>query len=141
MEELWELRRYIETGNYEAALALLDEMEAMSRDDKITRIESFMEILLLHLIKRAVEHRTTKSWDASILNARDQILRLNKRRKAGGWYLNEHELYEALEEVYDTALRRAALEAFEGIHTAEQLTAMHDRAQVLEKAWATVRSE
>jgi hypothetical protein len=39
MEELWELRRHIEAGDYEAALALLDEMEAMARDDKITRIE------------------------------------------------------------------------------------------------------
>jgi pentatricopeptide repeat protein len=36
MEELWELRRHIQAGDYEAALALLDEMEEMSRDDKIT---------------------------------------------------------------------------------------------------------
>jgi Domain of unknown function DUF29 len=83
MEELRELRRHIEAGDYEAALALLDEMEAMARDDKITRIESFMQVLLLHLMKQAIEHRTTKSWDVSILNACDQIRRLNKRRKAG----------------------------------------------------------
>ena len=38
MEELWELRRYVEAGDVDAALALLDEMEEMSRDDKITRI-------------------------------------------------------------------------------------------------------
>jgi hypothetical protein len=139
MEELWELRRHIEVGDYDAALALLDEMEAMSRDDKITRIESFMQVLLLHLIKQAVERRTTKSWDVSILNACDQILRLNKRRKAGGWYLSDHELYEALEEVYDTALRRASLEACEGIYTTEQLAAMHERHQVLHDAWAKVR--
>jgi hypothetical protein len=139
MEELWELRRYIEAGDYDAALALLDEMEAMSRDDKITRIESFMQIVLLHLIKQAVEQRTTKSWEVSILNACDQILHLNKRRKAGGWYLNDHELYEALEEVYDTALRRASLEACEGIYSAEQLAAMHERHQVLHDAWSKIR--
>ena len=40
MEELWGLRRYIEAGDYDAALALLDEMEAMSRDDKITSATS-----------------------------------------------------------------------------------------------------
>jgi len=40
MEELWELRRYIEAGDVEAALTLLDEMEEMSHDDKITRIRS-----------------------------------------------------------------------------------------------------
>ena len=42
-----------------------------------------MQVLLLHLMKQAIEHRTTKSWDVSILNACDQIRRLNKRRKAG----------------------------------------------------------
>ena len=139
MEELWELRRHIEAGDYEAALALLDELEAMARDDKITRIESFMQVLLLHLIQQAVEHRTTKSWDVSILNACDQIRRVNKRRKAGGWYLSDHEIYEALEEVYDTALRRASLEACEGIYTAEQLAVMHERPQVLHDAWAQIR--
>jgi hypothetical protein len=139
MEELWELRRHLEAGDYDAALALLDEMEAMSRDDKITRIESFIQVVLLHLIKQAVEHRTTKSWNVSILNACDQIRRLNKRRKAGGWYLSDQELYEALEEVYDTALRRGSLEACEGIYTAEQLETMHERHQVLHDAWATIR--
>ena len=34
MEELWELRRYVQAGDVDAALALLDEMEEMSRDDK-----------------------------------------------------------------------------------------------------------
>ena len=66
MEELWELRRHIEAGDYEAALALLNEMEAM-------------------------------------------------------------------------ALRRASLEACEGIYTAEQLAAMHERHQVLHDAWAKIR--
>ena len=98
-----------------------------------------MQVLLLHLIEQAVEQRTTKSWDVSILNACDQILRLNKRRKAGGWYLSEDEIYEALEEVYDTALRRASLEAWEGIYTAAQLAAMHERQQVLHDAWAKIR--
>jgi pentatricopeptide repeat protein len=46
MEELWELCRYVQTGDVEAALALLDEMEGMSRDDKITRIRSYMKVLL-----------------------------------------------------------------------------------------------
>ena len=31
MEELWELRHYIATGDAAAALALLDEMDEMSR--------------------------------------------------------------------------------------------------------------
>src|ERR687885_1315946 len=73
MEELWELRRYIETGDTAAALALLDEMDEMSRDDKIQKIASFMRGLLVHMIKQAVEHRTTKSWKVSIRHALRQI--------------------------------------------------------------------
>ena len=38
MEELYELRTYIATGKYHEALLLLDEMEGMSRDDKINSI-------------------------------------------------------------------------------------------------------
>src|SRR5574341_383723 len=92
MEELYELRTYIETGKYQEALLLLDEMEEMSRDDKINRISSFMEVLLVHLIKQAVEKRTTRSWDVSIRNALRQIIKINKRRKTGGWYLTDEEL-------------------------------------------------
>jgi len=44
MEELWELRRYVEAGDVDAALALLDEMEEMSRDDKITQMRSYMKL-------------------------------------------------------------------------------------------------
>ena len=51
MEELCELRRYIEMGDTAAALALLDEMDEMSKDDKIQKIASFMRVLLVHMIK------------------------------------------------------------------------------------------
>ena len=104
MEELYELRAYIESGHYKEALQLLDEMEEMSRDDKINRISSFMEVLLVHLIKQTAEQRTTRSWDVSIRNALRQIVRINKRRKAGGWYLTDEELNTALEEAYESAL-------------------------------------
>ena len=46
MEELFELRSYIEQGRYAEALNLIGEMEEMSRDDKISKIASFLEILL-----------------------------------------------------------------------------------------------
>jgi hypothetical protein len=92
MEELWELRRYVEAGDVDAALALLDEMEEMSRDDKITRIRSYMKVLLTHLTKQAVEKRTSRSWDVSIRNALDEIATHNKWRKAGGRYLTHDAL-------------------------------------------------
>jgi uncharacterized protein DUF29 len=134
MEELYELRTYIETGKYQEALLLLDEMEEMSRDDKINRISSFMEVLLVHLIKQAVEKRTTRSWDVSIRKALRQIMKINKRRKAGGWYLTEEELRIALEEAYASALDSAALEALGGRYTTEEISAMIDRSEMLQ--WA-----
>jgi hypothetical protein len=79
MEELYALRRYIETGDTTAALALLDELDEMSKDDKIQKIVSFMRMLLVHMIKQAVEHRTTKSWEASIRHALKQIVAVNTR--------------------------------------------------------------
>jgi hypothetical protein len=139
MEELWELRRYLEASDVAGALALLDEMEAMAKDDKIDRIGSYIQVLLVHLIKQAVEQRTTKSWQASIRNALYHICRTNKRRKVGGRYLTEAELGEIIEEVYDAALNWAAQEACEGLYTAEQLATMHERAQVVAAAFQRIQ--
>ena len=139
MEELWKLRRYLEASDVAGALALLDEMEAMAKDDKIDRIASYIQVLLVHLIKQDVEQRTTKSWRASIRNALYHICRTNKRRKAGGWYLTKAELGEIIEEVYDAALNWAAQEACEGLYTAEQLATMHDRAQAIAAAFQHIQ--
>src|SRR5262245_9800544 len=134
MEELDELRQAIEAGDYDQALAILDELDAMSRDDKITKVMSYMRVLLIHLVKQAAEQRSTRSWEDSIAEALDRIVMLNKRRKSGGYYLDETILVEALAETYPSALRRAAREAFEGMHTMEQLAAMVDREALLKAA-------
>mgnify|MGYP001593534565 CR=1 FL=1 len=89
MEELLELRQYIEQQQYTEALDLIAEMEEMSREDKIHKIYSFAEILLLHCIKQAAEQRTTRSWELSMRNAARHIARVNTRRKAGGTYMEE----------------------------------------------------
>jgi pentatricopeptide repeat protein len=46
MEELYELRHYLEAGKYKEALTLLDEMEEMSRDDKINGIATILRSAL-----------------------------------------------------------------------------------------------
>jgi Domain of unknown function DUF29 len=134
MEELLALRRYIEQQRYTEALDLLAEMEEMSREDKVNKIYSFAEILLLHLIKQRAEQRTTRSWDLSIRNAARQIARVNKRYKSGGTYLSEAELCEVLAEAYQPALERAALEAFEGRYDDVELGQKVDRATIEQKA-------
>lgn len=134
MEELYELRNYLEAGKYKEALTLLDEMEEMSRDDKINRIASFMDVLLIHLIKQAAEKRTTRSWDVSIRNALRHINKIDTRRKTGDWYLTEDELSAALEEAFESALDNAALEILAGRHSPEELAVMIDRSELLRLA-------
>ena len=134
MEELDELRQAIEAGDYDQALAILDQLDAMSRDDKITKMMSYMRVLLVHLIKQAVEQRSTRSWEDSIAESLDRIVMLNKCRKAGGYYLDEATLGDALAETYPSALRRAAREAFEGVYTVEQCAAMVDQEALLKTA-------
>ena len=93
--------------------------------------------------KRCAKHaerRTTRSWEYSIWNASRQIQRVNKRRKSGGVYLSELEMREVIAEAYPDALKRAALEAFEGQHTETQLEAMIDREQLHHDAFAMVMS-
>jgi hypothetical protein len=134
MEELLELRELVLTGNLEAALNLIDELEEMSKEDKINKIYSYCVILLVHLIKQHSEKRTTNSWDVSIRNATDAIIRVNKRRKSGGYYLNKEELEDILLQAYNRALDNAALEAFGGIYDGLTLNNMIDKEVIIKEA-------
>lgn len=134
MEELIELRELVTAGKLEAALSLIDELEEMSKEDKINKIYSYCVVLLVHLIKQQAEKRTTHSWEVSIRNAADAISRINKRRKAGGYYLNKKELEEILSEAYGRALDNATLEAFGGIYDALTLGNMVNQALILKLA-------
>ncbi|NEO39919.1 MAG: DUF29 domain-containing protein [Moorea sp. SIOASIH] len=119
MEELITLKELLYEGKIPEALELIEELEEISKSDKLNKLFSYGIILLLQLIKKAAEKRTTKSWEVSIRNAVKQIQRTNKRHKAKGTYLTEAELLETLEDAYQSALDRASLEAFEGTYEAE----------------------
>jgi len=130
MDELLQLREHIERGRYADALVLIGEMEEMSRDDKIQKIESFLQVLLVHLMKQKAERRSTRSWEVSIRNAIDAIERVNKRRRSGGYYLDETDIAESVDEILASALRQASLEAFEGRHDENELAAMLDLGEL-----------
>ena len=134
MEEIAELRTYLEQGRYSDALTLVGEMDEMSRDDKINKIMSYVEILLIHLIKQHAEKRSVRSWEISIRNSIRAIERSNKRRKAGGCYLTKDELQEAIDEIYQTALDMASLEAFEGQYDELELATKIDEKQIKKEA-------
>ncbi|MHC5737075.1 hypothetical protein [Nostoc sp.] len=44
-----------------------------------------------------------------------EINKINKRRKSGGFYLNQAKLMDILQQGYQVALKTAALEAFKGV--------------------------
>jgi hypothetical protein len=134
MEELLELKNLLLAGNVPDALILVEEMTEMSKDDKINKIFSFSIIVLLHLIKQQAENRSTRSWETSISNSVRQIQRINQRRKTGGNYLTSEELKETLDDAYSSALRQAALEAFEGIYQPEEIEAMIDKNKIINQA-------
>lgn len=141
MEELLELKGFLLSGNISDALLLVEEMTEMSKDDKLNKISSFAKILLLHLIKRQAEGRTTRSWDASIENTVYEIQKTNRRRKAGGSYLTKEELREAISDAYRVALSGASAEAFGGCYTIAQLAAMVDREAIINQAIALVSGD
>jgi Domain of unknown function DUF29 len=138
MEELLLLRQLIEEKQYDKALEIVDELEEMSREDKLNKIYSYAVILLLHLIKQETEKRSTRSWEFSIYNASKEIRRVNKRRKSGGCYANEEELKEILNDAFDTAIKKAALEALEGIYTDNELKEKIEEEQIKIKALSLI---
>ncbi len=134
MEELIELRKSITSGDYSKALEIVDELEEMSLEDKLNKIYSYTVILLMHLIKQEAEGKTTRSWSNSILNSAEQINRINKRRKSGGYYAQAEVLQEIIDDAFPRALRNAALEAFGGAYQEEELLKMISLSDIKQKA-------
>ncbi|MCG6134801.1 MAG: DUF29 domain-containing protein [Nostoc sp. LLA-1] len=134
MEELLMLKELLQEGKIPEALELVEELEEMSKSDKLNKIFSYGIIVLLHLIKQAAEKRTTRSWEASIFNAVKQIQRTNKRPKTKGNYLTEAELLETLQDAYESALRKAALEVYEGKYSADELSEVVNQESIIQEA-------
>ena len=72
-------------------------------------------------IKQQAEQRTTRSGEFSIRYSVRKVQPINKRRKAGGYYLTANELQEIIAEAYETAIEKSDLEAFEGQYDEIQL--------------------
>ncbi len=128
------LKQLLYEGKVTEAIELVEELEEMSKSDKLNKIFSYGIILLLHLIKQSAEKRSTRSWELSIRNAVKQIQRTNQRHKVKGTYLTEDELIETLEDAYGLALEKAAIEAFEGVYEKEEIEKMINREQIITMA-------
>ena len=114
MEEILELKQCLLDQEYDRAFAIVEDLEAMGRQDKINNLESFLVILLIHLIKTQVEKRITRSWKLSISNS---LLAIQKRNKLGrkSHYIKQGEWDEHILNCQFEAILGAAKEIFEGI--------------------------
>lgn len=139
MEELLELKELLLKGDIKGSLAIVEDLEDMSKNAIVSTIRSYGIILLIHLIKQQAENRTTRSWDVSIRNSVREIKRKNKRRKAGGYYLNDEELRETLEEAYLNALDQASLEVTEGRYEPEEIEAKINKEQIINNAFLLIQ--
>lgn len=130
MEELTELRKNIIAGRYNDALAIVDELEEMSRRDVIRKIESYLVRLLAHLIKNQLEERFTNSWIASIRDSVRQIGKLNQLGK-NSYYIKQEDWQPYLEEAIEAAVDDAAIEVFGGTLKPSMVSARVNREQIL----------
>ena len=121
MEELLQLKNYLLARNYEEAILIVEELETMSRQDKINTLESYLTVLLIHLIKIQIEKGITNSWLVSIRNSIYEIKRRNRLGKKSH-YIKQGEWLEHFNEVISEAIVDTAQEIFGGIDTKELRT-------------------
>ena len=140
MEELLELKALLLKGDIKGSLAIVEELEDMSKNGIISTIRSYAVILLLHLIKQQAENRTTRSWDVSIRNSVREIQRQNKRRKAAGYYLSDEELTDTLNDAYLNALDAASLEVESGRYQSDQIEAIIDKNKLISTAFLLIKN-
>ena len=130
-QELIDLRASILEGRYEDALAIVDELEGMSKQAIVRNIESFLVRLLTHLIKNHVEQRLTNYWVASISDSIRQIKKLNLKDNQTFYYINSSEWQSFLEEAIEAAIRPASVEVLNGKFKHYQLSKMVNKTHLM----------
>ncbi len=132
-QELINLRDSILQGRYADALAIVDDLEGMSKKAIIRQIRSFLKILLIHLIKNQIEQRFTNSWIASIRNSIREIQDVNLKENKKSYYINQDEWENFIEEeVIEDAIADASLEVMNGKYNQIQLADIIDRTDLMQ---------
>ncbi len=130
-QELIDLRTSILEGRYADALAIVDELEGMSKQAILRNIESFLVRMLVHLIKNQIEQRLTNSWVASISDSLRQIQKLNLKENKTSYYIKQDEWEPFLEEAIEAAIRPASVEVLDGVYNSFQLSELVDRTEII----------
>jgi len=130
-QELVDLRNSILEQRYSDALAIVDELEGMSKKAILRQIKSFLKVLLIHLIKNQIEKRLTNSWVASIRNSLIEIQDINLKENKKSYYINQDEWDSWLEDEIELAIADASLEVMNGKFKRQQLSQMLNKPQLI----------
>ncbi|AFY35429.1 DUF29 family protein [Calothrix sp. PCC 7507] len=133
-QELIDLRTCIQEGRYADALAIVDELEGMSKQAILRNIQAYLRILLIHLIKNQIEQRLTNSWAASLRNSIVGIRKLNLKDNKKSYYINQDEWDSWLEDEIELAIADASVEVLNGIYNEFKLAEIVNRIEVIEDA-------
>ncbi|MEH2325492.1 MAG: DUF29 family protein [Nostoc sp.] len=134
-QELIDLKKSILEGRYADALAIVEELEGMSKQAILRNIQAYLRILLIHLIKNQLEQRLTNSWVASIRNSIREIKKLNIKDHKKSYYINLDEWENFIEEeVIEDAIADASDEVMDGVYNQFQLAEMLDINQIIQSA-------
>ncbi|MFM7372651.1 MAG: DUF29 family protein, partial [Sphaerospermopsis kisseleviana] len=105
--------------------------EGMSKQAIFRNIQSFLRVVLIHLIKNKIEQRLTNSWAASIENAILEIKKLNMKENKKSYYINNDEWGEILTDALESAIRPATLEVMNGKFNRKQLSQLLNKEQLI----------
>ena len=131
-QELSDLRVSIVEGRYDDAIAIIDDLEEMSKKAILRNIMSFLIRLMIHLIKNQIESRLTNSWLASISNSVIEIQDLNLKDNKKSVYIKLDEWLPYLEEAIERAIRPASVEVIDGKLKPAQVSDLIDRDKLID---------
>jgi predicted house-cleaning noncanonical NTP pyrophosphatase (MazG superfamily) len=133
-QELIDLRNSILEGRYADALAIVDELDWMSKKATLRNIKSFLLRMLIHLIKNQIEQRLTNSWAAAIRDSIIEIQDLNLQENKTSHYIKQDEWEQMLTKTLEAAIRTASVEVMNGKLSPFQLLELVDRSQIIQVA-------
>jgi hypothetical protein len=141
MEELYTLREMLLKGDISSALLIVEQLQEINRDQKISDMRPEAVTLLLTLIKQQIEGRGNRLGDLTMRNAVRAIITKNKRRKSNTYYLLDDDLRLAIEEAYVEAVDWAAMEIQEGRYQPEELSRLLQSSLIIDQAMELIRQE